>query len=88
MIGGGALWILGDLVGLPFLAAALIQMIREDEQEAAIVDAELDAREQEAADHEATGSAGEQLARAAAEGRPWWENDPRFTGRFRGPESQ
>ena len=71
VIGGGALWILGDLVGLPFVAAMLIQMIREDEQEAA--------------DHEATGSAGEQLARAAAEGRPWWENDPRFTGRFRGP---
>src|SRR5262249_57478659 len=44
VIGGGALWILGDLVGLPFLAAMLIQMIREDEQEAAQVDAELDAR--------------------------------------------
>ena len=48
MIGGGALWILGDLVGLPFLAAALIQMIREDEQEAAQVDAELDTRAQAA----------------------------------------
>jgi cytochrome c oxidase assembly factor CtaG len=88
VIGGGALWILGDIVGLPFLAAQLIQMIREDEQEAAIVDAELDAREQEAADQEAAAAAGEQLARAAAEGRPWWENDPRFTGRFRGPDGQ
>ncbi len=46
VVGGGALWILGDLIGLPFLAAQLIQMIREDEQEAAQVDAELDAREQ------------------------------------------
>ena len=45
MLGGGALWILGDLVGLPFLGAQLIQMIREDEQEAAQVDAELDAAE-------------------------------------------
>jgi hypothetical protein len=62
-------------------------MIREDEQEAAIVDAELDAREQEAADQEAAGAAGEPLARAVTEGRPWWESDPRFTGRFRGPES-
>ena len=87
VIGGGALWILGDIVGLPFLAAQLIQMIREDEQEAAIVDAELDAREQEAADQEVTGAADERLARAVAEGRPWWESDPRFTGRFRGPES-
>jgi cytochrome c oxidase assembly factor CtaG len=88
VIGGGALWILGDIVGLPFLAAQLIQMIREDEQEAAIVDAELDAREQEAADQEATGTADERLARAAAEGRPWWESDSRFTGRFRDPENQ
>ena len=87
VIGGGALWILGDIVGLPFLAAQLIQMIREDEQEAARVDAELDAREQEAADQEVTGAADERLARAVAEGRPWWESDPRFTGRFRGPES-
>ena len=45
VIGGGALWLLGDLVGLPFLAAQLIQMIREDEGEAAQVDAELDAEQ-------------------------------------------
>ncbi len=49
ILGGGALWILGDLVGLPFLAAMLIQMIREDEAEAAEIDAELDARETAAA---------------------------------------
>jgi cytochrome c oxidase assembly factor CtaG len=42
IIGGGALWVLGDLVGLPFLAAQFIQMIREDSAEAAKVDAELD----------------------------------------------
>jgi cytochrome c oxidase assembly factor CtaG len=106
VIGGGALWILGDIVGLPFLAAMLIQMIREDEQEAATVDAELDAAEQRAAARAAAsgedaapgqdagedaapgeGAAGAELARAAAEGRPWWESDPRFTGRFHGPES-
>ena len=45
VIGGGALWILGDLVGLPFLAAQLIQLMREDESDAARIDAELDARE-------------------------------------------
>ncbi len=45
VLGGGALWLLGDLVGLPFLAAQLIQMIREDETEAARVDAELDVGE-------------------------------------------
>jgi len=45
VIGGGVLWILGDLVGLPFLAAQLIQMMREDESEAARIDAELDAQQ-------------------------------------------
>ena len=45
VLGGGVLWVLGDLVGLPFLAAQLIQMIREDEAEAAVIDAELDAKE-------------------------------------------
>jgi len=42
VLGGGVLWILGDIVGLPFLAAQLIQMIREDESEAEAIDAELD----------------------------------------------
>ena len=45
ILGGGTLWIFGDLVGLPFLVAQLIQFIREDEAEAAVIDAELDARE-------------------------------------------
>jgi cytochrome c oxidase assembly factor CtaG len=75
VIGGGALWILGDLVGLPFLAAQLIQMIREDEQEAAQVDAELDARARATAAAETAGV-------ATADNQPWWESDARFTGRF------
>ena len=70
VLGGGALWILGDIVGLPFLAAQLIQMIREDESEAAAIDAELDAREATAAVADSPGD------------RPWWESDPRFAGRF------
>jgi cytochrome c oxidase assembly factor CtaG len=49
VIGGGMLWILGDIVGLPFVAAMLIQMIREDEGEAVRIDAEIDAREAAAA---------------------------------------
>ena len=71
VLGGGALWILGDIVGLPFLAAQLIQMMREDASEATAIDAELDARE-------TSGGAG---ADAPGE-RPWWESDPRFVGRF------
>jgi len=76
VIGGGALWILGDLVGLPFLAAQLIQMIREDEQEAAQVDAELDAS---AAAAQEAGAA----PAATAGNQPWWQSDARFTGRFK-----
>jgi cytochrome c oxidase assembly factor CtaG len=101
VFGGGALWLLGDLVGLPFLGAQLIQMIREDQREAAAMDAELDAAEQAAgqaaagqaaagqaaAGQAAAGQAAEQAAagQAPAPGRsrPWWETDPRFTGRFR-----
>jgi len=72
VLGGGVLWILGDIVGLPFLAAQLIQMIREDEAEATVIDAELDARDAVAAPG---GGSGVQ--------EPWWESDPRFAGRFR-----
>jgi len=77
VLGGGVLWILGDLVGLPFLAAQLIQLMREDESDAARIDAELDARD-----------ARDAAVAAPAEGepdgaRPWWEDDPRFTSRFK-----
>jgi cytochrome c oxidase assembly factor CtaG len=80
VIGGGVLWILGDLVGLPFLAAQLIQFMREDESEAAKADADLDAKEAEleaAAGHDGPGGEG------GEEARPWWADDPRFTGRFK-----
>jgi cytochrome c oxidase assembly factor CtaG len=49
VLGGGVLWILGDIVGVPFLAAQLIQMMREDEADAQVIDAELDAQEASAA---------------------------------------
>ena len=78
VIGGGALWLLGDLIGLPFLAAMLIQMVREDDREARVVDAELDAADA------MPGAAGAGPGPAGT-AQPWWENDPRFTGRFRRP---
>jgi cytochrome c oxidase assembly factor CtaG len=66
ILGGGTLWIFGDLVGLPFLVAQLIQFIREDEAEAVEIDAELDARE---AARDAARAA-RKAAAIAAEGRP------------------
>jgi cytochrome c oxidase assembly factor CtaG len=103
VIAGGILWILGDLVGLPFLAAQLIHLMREDESDAARIDAELDAQEAQAAHPKSPASPtspasttspasppGEpaSLAESADENEPqdshlWWENDPRFTSRFK-----
>jgi cytochrome c oxidase assembly factor CtaG len=84
VIGGGALWVLGDIVGLPFLAAQFIQMIREDETEAAGVDAELDAVEAAESAAAAGGDAGPgPEADEPAGQRPWWQSDPRFADRFR-----
>jgi cytochrome c oxidase assembly factor CtaG len=95
VLGGGVLWIFGDIVGLPFLAAQLIQMIREDEHDAEVIDAELDARDAaEATVAAAPGSAlagAEPATAVAASGsgsasspqRPWWETDSRYTDRFR-----
>jgi cytochrome c oxidase assembly factor CtaG len=76
VIGGGVLWILGDFVGLPFLAVQLIAAMREDKAQAAAIDAELDARE---VITEATRVAEE-------EERLWWQDDPRFTNRFKPSE--
>ena len=81
VLGGGVLWIFGDIVGLPFLAAQLIQMIREDEADAKVIDAELDAAAVVA------GPAAAAPAGTPAGGmQPWWESDPRFSSRFQAVE--
>jgi cytochrome c oxidase assembly factor CtaG len=92
VLGGGVLWIFGDIVGLPFLAAQLIQMIREDEADAAVIDAELDARDaaqagtttaaSAASASAASASAASPAGQRAPGSSPWWESDPRFAGRF------
>jgi cytochrome c oxidase assembly factor CtaG len=82
VLGGGTIWVLGDIVGLPFLAAQLIQMIREDESDAKVVDAELDAADAKlAAARDGTSPATGERTPGAAQ-RPWWESDPRFADRF------
>jgi cytochrome c oxidase assembly factor CtaG len=81
VLGGGTLWVLGDMVGLPFLVVQLFQMIREDEAEAAVIDAELDAAEAAVAAVAASGGATPAGA-GPAESQPWWESDPRFAERF------
>lgn len=82
-IGGAAFWILGDLSGLPFLAALFRKWIRDDEAQTAEVDRALD--EQEAAARVAVTSA-DAAGTATVEPddgmqRPWWETDPSRLGR-------
>jgi cytochrome c oxidase assembly factor CtaG len=79
VIGGGALWVLGDIIGLPFLAAVLIAMIREDESDARVIDAELDVGEAASA---GTGAVDGSAHAPEAGQRLWWLDDPRFAGRF------
>jgi cytochrome c oxidase assembly factor CtaG len=82
VLGGGTIWVLGDLVGLPFLVAQLIQMIREDEADAEVIDAELDAAEAGAtAAAGPTGAAGAAGAPAGAPAGPGSAGRPPGTGR-------
>jgi cytochrome c oxidase assembly factor CtaG len=69
-IGAGVLWILGDLVGWPFVLLLMRALSRDDRAHAVQVDAELDA--DEAAESE-----------SAAPSGLWWENDPQLRERFR-----
>jgi len=82
VIGGGVLWILGDFVGLPFLAVQFIQAMREDKAEATAIDAELDAREAAMEAARDSNIPNDPVLSADPE-RPWWESDPRFTDRFK-----
>lgn len=69
-IGAGVLWILGDLVGWPFVLLLMRALSRDDKARAVEVDAELDAVEADQGD-------------TAAPSGLWWENDPELRERFR-----
>ncbi|HWT48393.1 MAG TPA: cytochrome c oxidase assembly protein [Mycobacterium sp.] len=69
-IGAGVLWILGDLVGWPFVLLLMRALSRDEKAHAVRVDAELDAAE--SAESE-----------SAAPSGLWWENDPQLRERFR-----
>lgn len=68
-IGAGVLWILGDVVGLPFVLLLMRALSRDEKEHAVRVDAELDATD--AAD-----------GQAAAPSGLWWENEPQLRERF------
>ena len=78
IIGAGVLWVLGDVVGLPFLLTLMSRFTSDEKVRATEIDAELDAAAAAAAP-----SGTEQID--AAEPAPpalWWEADPRLKDRF------
>ena len=87
--GAGILWILGDVLGVPFILLLMRALGSDERRKAAEVDAELDAAELAApagpagpamqADS-ATQSASD--AEAPASGL-WWQNDPQLRDRYR-----
>ena len=65
-IGAGILWILGDVVGIPFVLVLMRALGTDERRKAAEVDAELDAAA-------SSGMPSSTL---------WWENDPQLRDRF------
>ncbi|MFJ1754746.1 cytochrome c oxidase assembly protein [Kitasatospora sp. NPDC088134] len=80
-VGGNAIWILGDLVGLPFLCALIRRLIVTGRAETAAVDAALDAAE---AARPVPVAVLSETSGPPAGDRPWWLDDPNLRHRFGG----
>jgi putative copper resistance protein D len=80
-IGGGAMLAVAEAVGLPVIGAVFVEWIRSDEREARAVDAQLDGETARVAVASADVT-GEPAPQTTGTGL-WWEQDPRFAGRFR-----
>lgn len=79
--GGAVLWGLGDIAGVPFLIAMIVQVVREERMQTEQSDRELDAQETPGAQRGPEDGA-DPAVRLPAPARPWWETDPRFAGRY------
>lgn len=71
-VGAGILWIVGDVLGVPFLAVLLRRLSRHEKVRATEVDAELDAEAHAEDDQQQAPSSG-----------LWWEADPQLRERYR-----
>ncbi|MBF6244706.1 cytochrome c oxidase assembly protein [Nocardia elegans] len=90
IIGAGIIWVLGDVLGLPYLLTLMRSWAADERRNAAKMDAELDAAEELSAppaDADAQTSPAPAAATASAEAPVqsglWWENDPVLRDRFR-----
>lgn len=68
VVGAGIIWILGDVVGVPFLFAVLQSLRGEERQVEKQTDTDLDSLE---------------TTEPRAASGLWWENDPQLRDRFR-----
>ncbi|MCV7229145.1 cytochrome c oxidase assembly protein [Mycolicibacterium komossense] len=71
-IGAGVLWILGDVLGVPFLIMLMHGLSVDERARSVEVDAALDDEESARADPQPE----------AATSRLWWEDDPQLRDRF------
>jgi cytochrome c oxidase assembly factor CtaG len=78
-IGAGILWILGDVLGLPFLIVLMRALAVDEKALAAEIDAQLDQADE-------LTSAPDQSAAATPDpgSALWWEDDPQLQHRFKG----
>lgn len=72
--GAGILWILGDVLGVPFILLLMRALGSDERRKAAEVDAQLDA---------ATPVTDAEPEAAAPSTSLWWENDPQLRDRYR-----
>jgi cytochrome c oxidase assembly factor CtaG len=82
-IGAGVLWLVGDVLGIPFIIVLMRFFSRDEKRQADAIDAELDradARHEsaDAVDGSVDGSADEPPTSGL-----WWENDPQLRDRMR-----
>jgi cytochrome c oxidase assembly factor CtaG len=83
--GAGVLWVLGDVLGVPFIMLLMRTFGAEERRKAAEIDAELDAASA-ASEEPAAPARSETVAEtdgAAQSGGLWWQNDPQLRDRYR-----
>nr|WP_227985209.1 cytochrome c oxidase assembly protein [Nocardia spumae] len=92
IIAAGIIWVLGDVLGLPYLLTLMRSWAADEQRAAARLDAELDAAERDSADRggvvAARSSASVPVAAKTDAEEPiqsglWWEHDPVLRDRFR-----
>lgn len=80
--GGAVLWGLGDIAGVPFMAALIARVLKEENARTKVVDEELDRLEQQR-NPLPVGAADKSPSDIPEDGsRPWWETDPRLAHRY------